>query len=192
MEARPQAVPVPGSDNADVVPPIAGGTDGVDPIVEVIANADAAAFSARLADDVVFHSPAARFSFQGREIASALFEAMVQASDRDQWRVLDFWDLGETHVMAFSTPIGGRRVDLMNVTRLNERGQIREITVYARPMASIAVFPAFVFPKLVARYRGRLRWLLVWLLCRPLPRILEIGVAGILRLGQPRGAEFDR
>src|SRR5256885_17130995 len=107
VEARPQIAkprtgPVPVSDNGH----------GSDPIVEIIANADAAAFSARLADDVVFHSPAARFSFKGREIASALFEAMVQASDRDQWRVLDFWDLGETHVMAFSTPIGGRRVDL--------------------------------------------------------------------------------
>jgi hypothetical protein len=181
MEARTQTAPVAGSHDAD----------GVDPIVEIMANADHAAFSARLADDVVFHSPAARFSFRGREIASALFETMVRQSDPNGWRVLDFWDLGETHVMAFSAPIGGRRVDLMNVTRLNERGQIREITVYARPMASIAVFPAFVFPRLVGRYRGRLRTAIVWLLCRPLPRILELGVVGILRIGRPPGTDFE-
>jgi hypothetical protein len=182
MEARAQSATVPRRYDAG----------DVHPGVEAISNADPAAFSARLADDVVFHSPAARFSFEGREIASALFEGMVRASDPDQWRVLDFWDLGETHLMTFSTRIGGRQVDLMNVVRLDERGQIRELTVYARPMAAIAVFPAFVFPQLVARYRGRLRTALVLLMCRPLPWILERGVAAGLRIGQPPGAGFDR
>ena len=181
MEAKAQSGPSAVSDRADAL----------DRGVKAIANADPAAFSALLADDVVFHSPAARFSFTGKEIASALFESMVKGSDRDKWRVLDFWDLGDTHLMAFTTTIGGRQVDLMNVMRLDEQHQLRELTVYARPMASIAVFPAFVFPRLVARFRGRPRAALVWLLCRPLPTILELGVIGILRLGRPPGTEFD-
>jgi hypothetical protein len=181
MEAIPHPAPVAGS----------GDSNGIDPAIAAIANADAAAFEARLADDVVFHSPAARFSFSGKEIASALFESMVQVSDPDKWRVLDFWDLGDTHLMAFSTTIGGRQVDLMNVVRLNEQGKIRDLTVYARPMAAIAAFPAYVFPRLVARFRGRVRATLVLLLCRPLPTILELGVIGILRLGSPPGTDFD-
>jgi hypothetical protein len=181
MEAGTQSAPVPRVDDAD----------GENPIIEIMRNADVEAFTARLADDVVFHSPAARFSFHGKEIASALFESMVRASDSTPWDVMDFWDLGETHLMTFSPPIGGRRVDLMNVTRLNEDGQIREITVYARPMSSIAVFPAFVFPQLVERYHGKARARFVAALCRPLPRILELGVAAGLRLGRPPGADFD-
>jgi len=182
METVPQPARLPATD---------GAAAAVHPGVAAIANADPVAFAARLAHDVVFHSPAARFSFRGKEIASALFEAMVHESDPEQWRVLDFWDLGDKHVMAFSTCIGGRQVDLMNVVRLDERGQICDLTVYARPMAAISVFPAFVFPRLVGRYRGRLRTALVWLLCRPLPTILELGVVAILRLGSPPGTDFD-
>jgi hypothetical protein len=181
MEATPQLTRIPGSDHAD-------GERHVD----IVARADYAALRARLADDVVFHSPAARFNFRGPEIASALFETMVKQSDLDKWRVTEFWDEGDTHLMALTTSIGGRQLDLLSVTRLDEEGQIRETTVYARPMASIAVFPAFVFPRLVLRFRGRARAALVWLLCRPLPRILELGVVGVLRLGQPQGTDFDR
>src|SRR5947207_974096 len=143
MEATPQVTPMPRRD----------GADGVDPIRDVVARADYEGFSARLADDVVFRSPAARFRFRGQEIASALFETMVKQSDLDRWRVLDFWDLGDTHVMSITTTIGGRQLDMLTLTRLDEQGQIRELTGYARPMASIAVFPAFVFPHLVARFR---------------------------------------
>jgi hypothetical protein len=175
-----------GAHGADAV-----AADGVDPLVEIIATHDAARFAERLADDVVFHSPAARFTFQGKAIAADLFAAMARKSDVDRWEILDFWDEGETHVLAFRATIGGRQVDLMNISRHDERGQIRDLTVYARPMASIAIFPAFVFPSLVARHRGRVRSVIVWLLCRPLPWILERGVAGVLRLGQPRGASFD-
>ena len=188
MEARPQSVPAAATNGADGAD--ARG-DGADPLVEIIATKDYVRFSERLADDVVFHSPAARFTFQGREIASELFTTMAKKSEAERWRILDFWDLGSTHVMAFRVPMRGRKVDLMNVSRHDENGQIRELTVYARPMAAIAVFPAFVFPRLVARFRGRGRSVVVWLMCRPLPFILEAGVKGILGLGQPRGAGFD-
>ena len=48
MEATPQVTPMPRRD----------GADGVDPIRDVVARADYEGFSARLADDVVFRSPA--------------------------------------------------------------------------------------------------------------------------------------
>jgi hypothetical protein len=181
MNATPQVATVSASDRAD----------GVDPILDIVRRADTDAFSARLADDVVFHSPAARFNFRGREIASLLFKTMVQQSDLDKWEVQDFWDMGDTHIMAITTTIGGRQLDMLTLTRLDEQGQICELTNYARPMAAISVFPAFVFPHLVRRTRGRVRSALVWALCRPLPRILDFGVVGILRLGRPPGTDFD-
>lgn len=181
MVATPQLTHAPGSEQA-----------GGDRHVDIVARADYAALKARLADDVVFHSPAARFNFRGPEITAALFETMVKQSDLDKWEVRDFWDEGDTHLMQLTTSIGGRQLDLLSVTRLNEQGQICESTVYARPMASIAVFPAFVFPRLVLRFRGRARAALVWMICRPLPRILQIGVGGVLRLGHLPRTDFDR
>jgi hypothetical protein len=158
--------------------------------VDIVARRDYAAFRERLAEDVAFHSPAARFNFRGPEVTAALFETMVKQSDPDKWRVRDFWDMGDTHLMSLTTTIGGRKLDLVSVTRFNEQGKIRDSTVYARPMASIAVFPAFVFPRLVNRFHGPVRAALVWLICRPLPWILELGVVGVLRLGNVPGTDF--
>jgi len=158
--------------------------------VDIVARGDYRAFRERLADDVAFHSPADRFNFRGPEITAALFETMYKQSDPSKWKVLDFWDMRDTHVMRLTTTIGGRKLDLVSVTRFNDQDQIQDSTVYARPMASIAVFPAFVFPRLVKRYHGPLRTGLVWLICRPLPRILEIGVVGVLRLGNLPGTDF--
>ena len=98
--------------------------------------------------------------------------------------------MGDTHLISLTTSIGGRKLDLVSVTRFNKEGKITDSTVYARPMASIAVFPAFVFPRLVRRFHGPVRAALVWLICRPLPRILEIGVVGVLRFGNLPGTDF--
>jgi hypothetical protein len=169
-------------------------SDGVgrDPIAEVVARADYATFAQSLADDVVFRSPVSLFKFRGRAITSALFERLVKQSDLDLWRVEDSWRLGGgQHLVALTTTVRGHRLDLLLLTRLSERYQVREVTVYARPMASIAVFPAFVYPHLVARFRGRARAAVVRMLFRPLPRILEIVAGRGLRLGQPQETEFE-
>ena len=180
MESRSQVAAVPASNNGD----------GVDPIRDIVANGDYTAFAERLAEDVVFNSPAARFSVHGREQTAFLFETMVKESDRSKWRVTDFWDMGDTHLMALTMSIGGFEVQLLNVTRIDENGQIRNLTAYARPMASIAVFPAFIFPHLVRKTRGPRRAAIVGAICRPLPRILELGVLAGLRLGQPPGTDL--
>lgn len=181
MEATPKSAPIPQGD----------GAGGADPIVDVVARADYTIFAEGLADDVVFRSPVSRFRFRGREITAALFERLVKQSDPDRWRVQDYWHVGDAHIMALTTTVRGHQLDLLIVTRMNERLQIREVLAYGRPMAAIAIFPAFVYPHLVERFRGRARSVLVRLLFRPLPRLLDLGVATGLRLGQPPQAEFE-
>jgi len=179
LEASPQLTHAPERDRADG-----------DRHVDIVARADYAAFRKRLSDDVVFHSPAARFNFRGPEITALLFENLVKQSDLDKWKVTDFWDEGDVHLMALTTSMGGRQLDLLSVTRFDDQGLILESTVYARPMASIALFPAFVFPQLVRQTRGPLRAAVVWLLCRPLPFILGTGVKGVLSFGRPPGTDL--
>ena len=173
--------------------PRSDGAGRADPIADVVGRADYATFAQALAEDVVFRSPVSRgFRFQGRDITSALFERLVKQSDLDRWGVQGSWNLGDgQHLVALTTTVRGHQLDLLLLTRLNERLQICEVTGYGRPMASIAVFPAFVYPHLAARFRGRVRAALVRLLFRPLPRILGLGVAAGLRLAQPPQAEFE-
>lgn len=181
MEAAPKKARTPSSD----------GAGRKDPIVEIVNRADYATFAQALAEDVVFRSPVSRFRFQGREITSALFERLVKQSDLDKWRVLDSWNLGDAHAVALTTSVRGHQLDLLLVTRINERFQIREVTAYARPMASIAIFPAFVYPHLVERFRGRGRAAVLRVLFRPLPRLLELVVGHGLGFGKPAQAEFE-
>lgn len=178
----------------EVTPQSARASDGAgrgERIVDAVASSDAAMFADRLADDVIFRSPVARFRFQGKDIAAALFETLVTESDAGRWKVQDFWDIGDRHFVAIKTSLRGHELDLLIVTLLNERGQIREVIAYGRPLASIAIFPAFVYPHLVERFRGRTRAKLVRLFFRPFPRMLEIAIAAGLGLGQPPEAEFD-
>lgn len=181
MEAAPKSAPR------------SNGASPPDPVAEVVGRGDFDIFAQALADDVVFRSPVSDgFRFQGRDITSALFERLVKQSDPEQWRVEDSWRLGDRqHLLALTTSVHGHKLELLLLTRFNERLQICEVKGYGRPMASIAIFPAFVYPHLVGLFRGRVRSALVRLVFRPLPRILRFGVAAGLRLGQPPQAEFE-
>lgn len=183
MEARPQAAPAHG---------INGAAGANHPIVDILGRADYEAFRERLADDVIFHSPVAHFQFRGRDITSAQFERLVKQSDLDHWQVKGFTELtADAHVVALSTRVRGHKLDLLTVTVLNERFQIREMWAYARPMASIAIFPAFVYPHLVKLFGDRRRGRMVELLFRPLPSILKRFTEAGLGYGRPPECEFE-
>jgi hypothetical protein len=169
--------------------------DGVgpsDPIADVVAKRDYETFRKVLADDVIFRSPVSRFRFRGSAITSALFERLVKQSDPERWRVHGAWSLGVgQHLLAFTTTVHGHQLDLLLMTRFNERFQITEVAAYCRPMASIAIFPAFVYPHLVSLFRGKVRGTLLRVLFRPLPRLLELVASGGLGFGRPKEATFE-
>jgi hypothetical protein len=180
MEAAPKSAPR--SDGAGLG----------DPIADVVGRADYETFAKALADDVVFRSPVSRFRFRGKEITSTLFERLVDQSDLERWQVLDFWRLADgKYLLSLTTTVHGHQLDLMLLTRFNERFQICEVTAYCRPMASIAIFPAFVYPHLVRRFRGPVRGTLLRWIFRPLPRILDFVAARGLGFGKPPEAEFE-
>ena len=181
MEATPRPARTPRTDGA--VPK--------DPIVDVVKRADYETFALALADDVVFRSPVSRFRFKGRDITAALFERLVKQSDLDHWDVLDSRRVGDAHAVILTTSVRGHQLDLLLLTRFNERRQISEVTGYGRPMASIAIFPAFVYPHLSRRFRGKARGTLVRMLFRPLPRAIERFVTGGLGFGKPPQAAFE-
>lgn len=163
-----------------------------DPIADAVDRGDYDLFKQVLADDVVFRSPVSRFRFRGPDITSALFERLVKQSDPERWGVQDAWRLGErAHAVALTTNVHGHQLDLLLITRMNERYQIGEVTVYARPMASIAIFPAFVYPHLVELFRSPGRARLVRLMFRPLPRLLKVFTSSGLGFGKPPQAEFE-
>jgi len=130
-------------------------------------RADASAVADLLAPDVVFHSPlTSRLRFEGKDEVAALH--------RDIFAVLENIDtsepltLGDTQAFTFRAQVRGSELEVMNLVRCNEVGQIAEITIFARPLPGLATLFAALPPRVSARRRGRLVGAMVSLVGRPL------------------------
>jgi hypothetical protein len=130
-------------------------------------SGDADAVAELLAPDVVFHSPMTdRIRFEGKDEVAALH--------RDIFAVLDDVDtteplaLGDTGSFSFRARVRGVELEAMNLVRVNEQGQIVELTVFVRPLPGLATLFATLPPRVSARRRGRLKGTLVAILARPL------------------------
>jgi hypothetical protein len=125
------------------------------------------------AEDVVLHSPiTASFQFRGRADTVAVLK-IVRASMADlQHQEL----LGADGVWSqrFSVHVRGRLLDGVDVLRFDESGHVRAMTVFIRPLPSLAAFAAAVAPA-VARRRGRLASIALALMLGPLGAITRRG-----------------
>jgi hypothetical protein len=128
---------------------------------------DADAVAELLAPDVVFHSPlTSRLRFEGKEEVVALH--------RDIFAVLENIDtteplaLGDTQAFSFRADVRGVELEVMNLVRCNEHGQIVEFKIFARPLPGLATLFAALPPRVSARRRGRLTGGMVAVVARPL------------------------
>lgn len=128
-------------------------------------NADAV--GKLLAPDVVLHSPMTdQPFFEGKEEVTALH--------RDIFAVLEDietaepLELGDTRAFTFRARVRGVDLELMNLVRCNEQGQIVEFTLFVRPLPGLATLFAVLPPRVSARRRGRLRGTLLASVARPL------------------------
>ena len=133
---------------------------------------DHAAVVALLAPDVVLRSPVVRFPFEGRDDVSDVYRAVL-----DGFRDFEFVELAEgdggLQIMRFRMSVLGRTGETISLLRVGADGLIAEVVIYVRPLATLAAVGAVMGPPL-ARRRGRLQWLAITLLSRPLPRLLEL------------------
>ena len=128
---------------------------------------DADAVAELLAPDVVFHSPlTTRVRFEGRDEVVALH--------RDIFAVLEDIEtteplvLGDTHAFIFRARVRGEELEIMNVVRVDEQGQVVEITIFGRPLPGLATLFSALPPRVSARRRGPAIGAMVAVVGRPL------------------------
>jgi hypothetical protein len=104
--------------------------------------------------------------FEGRDEVVALH--------RDIFAVLENIDtteplvLGDTQAFIFRAQVRGTELEVMNVVRVNEQGQIVEITIFGRPLPGVATLFATLPPRVSARRRGPAIGAMVAMVGRPL------------------------
>lgn len=141
---------------------------------------DHGAIVALLAEDVVLRSPIVRFSFEGREDVAFLYRAVLDGFEGFEF--LDgAGDRDGVQTLRFRSEVLGRETETFSQIRVRDDGLIGEVVIAVRPLVSVAAVGAIMGPAL-GRRRGRLQWLALVLLSRPLPRILELAEPLLPRL----------
>ena len=128
---------------------------------------------ATLAPDVVFRSPITdRIEFRGhdelRELLGSVFTVLHD--------IHFFADIGDqrTRALFHRAIVNSQPVEEATRLELNEQGQIREITLFFRPLPGLATFAAAVAPH-VARKHGPIRSIVVRILIFPLGLATRVG-----------------
>lgn len=126
-----------------------------------------------LSPDVVVNSPITdRVVFRGPdEVRELLRSVFVTISD-----IRYFADVGDEHTRAlfYRANVNGEPLEEATRIELNDQGQIREITLFFRPLPGLATLTAALAPRL-ARKHGRLRSLIARVLVGPLGFATRLG-----------------
>ena len=111
---------------------------------------DKAAILDALADDVVIHVAVHDAPMQGRQIADFLFG--VLAEELGEMTITDEIVEDDRAVVLFETSIRDRPAQGLNVVRLDASGAVRELTVFFRPLASLALIAEVVGARMAEQF----------------------------------------
>ena len=126
------------------------------------------------APDVVLNSPiTARVSFLGREeVRGVLGSAFATIEDISYFA--DFGD-HQTRALFFRARVGAQPIEEAMRVELDEAGQIREFTLFYRPLPGLAGFTTAMAPRVARSRHGRIRATIAWVLVYPLGLMTRIG-----------------
>ena len=103
-----------------------------------LAAQDIDALVGTLAPDAVLHSAVTNTPFEGREVVADVYRSVFEAFDELQ--VTDRFQDGDTHAFFWEGRIDGRFVAGADRFRVDDAGQVREITIVGRPLTGLAGF----------------------------------------------------
>ena len=159
---------------------VEAGTEAPRRLAQTMREQDFETMAELLAPDVVLDSPiTASFQFRGREDVIAVLRIV-----RAEMEGLEHFELlgtGDLWTQRFGVRVHGRVLDGIDVIRLNSSGQVASMTIFVRPLPSLAAFAAAVAPG-VARRRGRVAGTVVALLVAPLAVMTAYGDRLVRRL----------
>jgi hypothetical protein len=105
---------------------------------KAVETADVEAVPDLLAPDVVFHSPVTFHPYVGREIVARLLAIVFDTFE--DFRYTDELAIEGGHALLFSTAVGGREMQGIDLFRFDESGLIADFTVMLRPLSGLVPF----------------------------------------------------
>jgi SnoaL-like protein len=99
---------------------------------------DLDAATAILREDVILHSPLLFRGFEGREIVMQVLTHV--AATLEDFRYTDELAEDGVVVLRFKARVGDRELEGIDFLELDEAGQVKELTVFMRPMSALKAF----------------------------------------------------
>jgi ketosteroid isomerase-like protein len=125
------------------------------------------------APDAVLRSPlTGRLTFTGREQIGAILQIVLDTFDDLVYT--DELHSGDRAVLVARARVGGTDIEMVDHMRLDQNQEIRELTVFFRPMPAIAVAMRVIGAGL-GRRNSRARAGVIALLTRPLGLLTAVG-----------------
>jgi SnoaL-like domain len=99
---------------------------------------DLEAATATLREDVVLHSPILFRGFEGREVVMQVLTHV--AATLEDFSYTDELAEDGVVVLRFKARVGDRELEGIDFLELDEQGQVKELTVFMRPMSALTAF----------------------------------------------------
>ncbi len=96
---------------------------------------DHAAIVATLADNIVLHSPVLYQPFEGRDTVARLFEILLDVFE--DFTYIHEWHDDQMSCLRFTTKVGEKQVEGVDILRYDNLGQIEDFTVMVRPLSAV-------------------------------------------------------
>jgi hypothetical protein len=116
--------------------PIPTDEQGRSPFRAAVESKDFGQVEATLAPDIHFRSPAVFTPYEGREDVIALLRVVGEVLGPElsyQWQVRE----GDREVLCFTSRVGDREVEGVDLLRYDEQGQVSELVVMMRPASAL-------------------------------------------------------
>ena len=127
--------------------------NGFSPFRAAVESEDFALVHATLAPDVHFRSPVVFRPYDGREPVAALLRVVgdvLAPAFEYRWQVRE----GDREVLCFTSRVGTRDVEGVDLLRYNDAGEVAELVVMMRPASALAAVQAAVAAGLSAATPG--------------------------------------
>ena len=116
--------------------PIPTDRQGRSPFRAAVESKDFGQVEATLAPEIHFRSPAVFTPYEGRERVIALLRVVGEVLGPElsyQWQLRE----GDREVLCFSSRVGDREVEGVDLLRYDEQGQVSELVVMMRPVSAL-------------------------------------------------------
>lgn len=116
--------------------PIPTDGQGRSPFRAAVESKDFGQVEATLAQDIHFRSPAVFTPYEGRESVIALLRVVGEVLGPElsyQWQVRE----DDREVLCFTSRVGDREVEGVDLLRYDEQGQVSELVVMMRPASAL-------------------------------------------------------